>query len=206
MFKRILALLLITMLLLSGCAAKTTPPADPPAVSTPETPVAVELPAAQTVAGDYTFENSGINFNNLLEYIDSEDVLFIDLRNYEDYSKKHFRNFEVIPFFAFIYNEKAGEEGFPQLYKGTPEAPVAVYESSEVILNALFPKDKTIMLMCQSGGRVAMLMKILAANGYDMSKIYNIGGMAQYTDEMYRSYITDTEELNVAGAYTVAIH
>ncbi|NLB32291.1 MAG: rhodanese-like domain-containing protein [Tissierellia bacterium] len=116
---------------------------------------------------------------------------------------KHFKNFEVISFFAYIYNENAGTEGFPQLYKGTHDAPVAVYDSSEAVLNALFPKDKTIMLMCQSGGRVAMLMKMLAANGYDMSKIYNIGGMAQYTGEQYREFLTDTEELNVEDKYII---
>ena len=57
--------------------------------------------------------------------------------------------------------------------------------------------------MCQSGGRVAMLMKMLAANGYDMSKIYNIGGMAQYTAEQYREFLTDTEELTVEAKYII---
>jgi rhodanese-related sulfurtransferase len=109
----------------------------------------------------------------------------------------------VIPFFGYIYNENAGEEGFPQLFKGTHDAPEAVYESSLDVLNALFPKGKTLMLMCQSGGRVAMLMKMLAANGYDMSKIYNVGGMAQYAGEQYRDYITDTEELNIEVKYLI---
>ena len=48
-----------------------------------------------------------------------------------------------------------------------------------------------------------MLMKMLAANGYDMSKIYNIGGMAQYTGEQYREFLTDTEELNVEAKYII---
>ena len=135
--------------------------------------------------------------------MDNEDAVFIDTRNFEDYTKKHFKNFEVIPFFAYIYNENAGTEGFPQLFKGTHDEPVAVYESSEAILNALFPKDKTLFIMCQSGGRVAMLMKMLAAHDYDMSKIYNIGGMAQYTGEEYREYLTDTEELNVEIKYII---
>lgn len=196
--KKVLSLLLILTIVLAGCASA---PAQAPAPAQEEK--LAELPAAQKVAGDYTFENSGINHENLLDFMNREDSVYIDLRNYEDYSKKHFKNFEVIPFFAYIYNENAGTEGFPQLFRGTHDDPAAVYDSSGAVLNALFPKDKNLMLMCQSGGRVAMLMKMLAANGYDMSKVYNIGGMAQYTGEQFREFITDTEELNVEVKYII---
>lgn len=207
-FKKLFSLVLILAIVLTGCAQPAapapTPAPAPPAAETPvEEPKAMELPQAQKTAGDFTFENSGVNHENLLDYMDVEGAVYIDLRNYEDYAKKHFKNFEVIPFFAYIYNENAGTEGFPQLFKGTHDQPVAVYESSEAILKALFPKDKTIFLMCQSGGRVAMLMKMLNAQGYDMSKIYNVGGMAQYTGEQYREFITDTEELNVEAKYII---
>ena len=200
--KKLLSVVLILTIVLTGCASApaTTPP---PAAAPVEENKPVELPPSQKVAGDYSFENSGINHENLLEYMDNEDALFIDTRNFEDYTKKHFKNFEVIPFFAYIYNENAGTEGFPQLFKGTHDEPVAVYESSEAILKALFPKDKTLFIMCQSGGRVAMLIKMLAAHDYDMSRIYNIGGMAQYTGEEYREYLTDTEELNVEIKYII---
>ncbi|NLJ57442.1 MAG: hypothetical protein GX339_01185 [Tissierellia bacterium] len=199
-FKRFLSVLLILTIVLVGCSA---PASNPPAPTESESPALAELPPAQKVEGDYSFENSGINHENLLDYLYREDSVYIDTRNYEDYSKKHFKNFEVIPFFAYIYNENAGTEGFPQLFKGTHEEPVAVYESSEAILNALFPKDKNLMIMCQSGGRVAMLMKMLEAYGYDMDKVYNIGGMAQYTAEQYRDLITDTEELNIEVNYII---
>ena len=198
--KKVLSLLLILTIVLAGCASA---PAQAPAPAPAQEEKLAELPAAQKVAGDYTFENSGINHENLLDFMNREDSVYIDLRNYEDYSKKHFKNFEVIPFFAYIYNENAGTEGFPQLFRGTHDDPAAVYDSSGAILNALFPKDKNLMLMCQSGGRVAMLMKMLAANGYDMSKVYNIGGMAQYTGEQFREFITDTEELNVEVKYII---
>ncbi|HHZ02015.1 MAG TPA: rhodanese-like domain-containing protein [Tissierellia bacterium] len=201
-FKKLLSVLLILAIVLTGCAA---PASNQPAPAQEEQPASelAELPPAQKVEGDYSFENSGINHENLLDYLNRPDSVYIDLRNYEDYAKKHFKNFEVIPFFAYIYNENAGTEGFPQLFKGTHDEPIPVYESSEAILNALFPKDKNLMLMCQSGGRVAMLMKMLAAHGYDMSKVYNVGGMAQYTGEQYREFITDTEELNVEVNYII---
>ena len=77
-----------------------------------------------------------------------------------------------------------------------------MYEESDEILNAFFPKGKTIFLMCQSGGRVNNLMKLLNARGWDMSKIYNIGGMAQYAGAEYRDIVTDTPEIIISATYT----
>lgn len=209
-FKRIISLLLVSILLVS-CAPKANAPANGNGNATTneasqpaeDNKTVAELPKPSDTEGDYSADKSNINTENLIDFLNRDDSVYIDLRDYEDYVKKHFRNFEVIPFFAYIFNEKAGEEGFPQLYKGTHEEPVAVYESSDAILNALFPKDKNLIIVCQSGGRVTMLMKMLAAKGYDMSKVYNVGGMAQYTDEKYREFITDTEELNVESTYTI---
>ena len=70
------------------------------------------------------------------------------------------------------------------------------------LLEAFFPKDQTIFLMCQSGGRVAQLMKILAAKGYDMSRIYNITGMGQYSDGNYLDLTEDTAEVTVEATYS----
>ncbi len=47
-----------------------------------------------------------------------------------------------------------------------------------------------------------MLMEIMEARGWDMSKVYNIGGMAQYTAAEYRDLITDTPELIVESKYS----
>ena len=66
----------------------------------------------------------------------------------------------------------------------------------------MFPKNKTIFLMCQSGGRVGMLMNILKARGWDMSKIYNVGGMAQYSGAEYKDIVTDTPELLLETKYS----
>ena len=117
---------------------------------------------------------------------------------------KHFRNFEVVPYFAYIFNAEANTDATKvQLYGGSIAEPVAVYEESDDLLEALFPKDKTIFLMCQSGGRVAQMMKILEVKGYDMSKIYNVGGVGQYTDSKYASLLTNTGEFTVEATYVV---
>lgn len=154
--------------------------------------------------GDFGPTCSAINNTNLLQYLNRSDVYYIDTRDHGDYMKKHLRNFEVIPFFGLIYNKDAHTNAdLPQLYGGTPQEPVPVYEESDEILKALFPKDKTLFIMCQSGGRVGMLMNILKARGWDMSKIYNIGGMAQYTGAEYRDLIVDTPEMLMETTYSL---
>ncbi len=148
---------------------------------------------------------SSIDKSNFINYLYRPDIFYIDLRDHGDYMKKHFRNFEVIPFFGLIYNKDAHTNpALPHLYGGSLDKPVPVYkEKSDTILKALIPKDKIVFLMCQSGGRVGMLMKILAARGWDMSKIYNIGGLAQYSGKKYRPFITDTPELLMDGKYRI---
>ena len=117
---------------------------------------------------------------------------------------KHFRNFEAIPYFAYIFNANAHTDPtLIQLYGGTVDAPVAVYKESDAILEAIFPKDKAIFLMCAAGGRVAQMMKILEVKGYDMSKIYNVGGLAQYTDAKYEAHITNTGEFTLEATYLI---
>lgn len=159
-----------------------------------------EVPCAPGVFGPTC---SSINAGNLREYLGREDVFYIDTRDHGDYMKKHIRNFEVVPFFGLIFNANAHtDETLPQLYGGTPKEPIPVYKESDEILEALFPKNKVIFLMCQSGGRVGMLMNILNARGWDMSKIYNIGGMAQYSGPEYKDIVTDTPELLMEAKYS----
>lgn len=198
MLKKLIAVLSLSVLL-TACAAPATSAEEPA-----NEPVSLELPAPRSTEGDFSIDASAINQDNLDQYLGRDDVVYIDLRDYNDYAKKHFKNFEVIPFFAYIWNENAHtDESMVQIYGGSLEEPVATYTSSEAILNTIFPMDKTIFLMCQSGGRVAMMMNILEDNGYDMNKIYNIGGLAQYTDSKYRDYITDTPEFIIDVNYTI---
>ena len=160
-----------------------------------------EVPCTE---GEFGPTCSAINSENLLNYMGRPDVMYIDTRDFGDYMKKHFRNFEVIPFFALIYNADAHTDAsMVQLYGGTPTEPVPVYEESDQILEVLFPKDKTLFIMCQSGGRVGMLMNILSARGWDMSKIYNIGGVAQYTGAEYKPFLTDTAEFAMEATYNI---
>ena len=216
MLKKLIATLSIAAVL-TGCSAPAAAPAEESRtddqliaegwVKNPEDEGYVkleELPAPTSEEGNYSVDASSITSENLDQYLGRNDVVYIDLRDYNDYAKKHFKNFEAFPFFALVWNENANtDETLVQLYGGPIEETTAVYTASESIINSMFPKDKTIFLMCQSGGRVAMMMQILEDNGYDMSKIYNIGGLAQYTDSMYTDYITNTEEFMIDVDYSI---
>lgn len=204
---------LVAALLLVGCSAQECPQCEV-CPDVPETPVVAALPAArdtsksytkneatvQCTESDYSTACSSINPENLHEYLNREDVVYIDLRDFGDYAKKHVRNFEVIPYFALIADTK-GVENAVQLYTTASGEPVANYAESDDMLEVLIPTDKTVFLMCQSGGRVAMLMNILAAKGYDMSKIYNVGGMGQMTSKELQALTTNSEEVVVTASY-----
>ena len=153
-------------------------------------------------AGVYAAACSAIDSTNFLDYAHRDDILYIDVRDFGDYAKKHLKNFEVIPYFALVFDAEAGTEGKPQLFSGTVKEPVATYKESVELLEVFFPKDKTIFLMCQSGGRVTQLMNLLEVNGWDMNKIYNIGGMGQYTGDEYKDYTTDSAEISIEAIYS----
>ena len=145
---------------------------------------------------------SSITSENLRQYMFRSDVVYIDLRDYEDYAKKHLKGFEVIPYLALIFNAEADKDAsFPQLYGGDPTNPVPVYEESDEILAALFPKNKILFVMCQGGGRASQIMSILKARGWDMSKVYNVGGMGHYTGAEYKDLVTDTPEITIEVTY-----
>lgn len=214
---------LMTVALLAGCSS--APATTTTEATTSEAPVTTTAPVSETAAlpaardtsktyvaaegedptncteDTYATGCSSITNENLVDYLGRDDVLYIDLRDYDDYSKKHLRNFECVPYFALIFDAEAGTEGKPQLYSGSVTEPVATYEESDDLLEEYFPKDKTIFFMCQSGGRVSQLMSLLAAKGYDMSKIYNVGGMGQYTDAAFDPYVVDAAELTVDATY-----
>ena len=145
------------------------------------------LPAAR-LEGKTTFNtaDSGIQIapaegsgaKKLVDYLDREDVVYIDLRDAGNYNMGHIEGFEWVPHFDILMNSKA-TKGDQLFYKDESGAIQPRYEESVALLKTLFPQDRTLFLMCQSGGRVVSTMDILKANGYDMSKVYNVGGWNQ---------------------------
>ncbi len=139
----------------------------------------VALPAPQKAgcpAGDEykTSCSSILEADNLKDYLDRKEVVYIDLRDPASYLLGHVEGFELLPFFNTIYTANATVATAETLFYGTEFAPT--FEESKTLLKTLVPTNRTIFLMCQSGGRVVSMMHIMESAGYDMTKVYNVGG------------------------------
>ena len=135
--KKLLALIVLSLVLV-GCAKSETQlqeegwvlnPAENGYVLQAELPAPIDTtkkyvpakdqPEKNCEAGVYAASCSSIGVENLDQYLNRDDVVYIDLRDFKDYSMKHLRNFEVIPYFAYIFNANANtDETMVQLYGG----------------------------------------------------------------------------------------
>ncbi|MDO5440389.1 MAG: thioredoxin family protein [Erysipelotrichaceae bacterium] len=140
--------------------------------------------------------DKNINESTIDNYLGREDTVYIDLRmlkdeaNYEaiggdSYLSGFINGFEVVPY-PYICNPVGLPEEVGTGYTG--EA-LFTYENGEykqnyeealLIVNTLFPKDKTLFLMCGGGGYAGMMKNLLISLGYDENKIYNVGGYWYY--------------------------
>ena len=87
---------------------------------------------------------------------------------------------EAIP----VANAYAGDTLFTLTWEDEVDYAIADarpnYEESRTILEELFPRDATILLMCGGGGYAYMTKKLLVFLGWDPDRIYNIGGNWYY--------------------------
>lgn len=137
--------------------------------------------------------DKNVNESTIDEYLGRNDAVYRDLRmledpgNYEaiggDSKLSGFvRGFEVVPF-PYIVNvgglpeEVGGTYSGKTLFRQHSDGTfTANYTESMDILEALFPKDKIIFLMCGGGGYSGMMKNLLVSLGWDESKIYDVGG------------------------------
>ena len=133
---------------------------------------------------------------NLYQYLGRSDTVYIDLRDVASSNpkrqqvSKYIEGFRFVEFFDRIYGtdsqlfiESSGADNF-----------MPRYQNSVAVLEALMPKDKNIFLMCAAGSRVVNMMKIMEVHGWDMSKVYNVGGMND---------INATDNADVYGKYNI---
>lgn len=140
--------------------------------------------------------DKNINESTIDQYLNREDAVYRDLRMLKDpgyfeaiggdsYLSGFVRGFEMVPF-PYLVNVSGLPEAVGTTYQGktlfnydgvnyNPN-----YQESMTILEALFPKDKTIFLMCGGGGYSGMMKKMLVALGWDKNKIYVTGGHWNY--------------------------
>ncbi|MBQ3474097.1 hypothetical protein IJH24_01560 [Candidatus Saccharibacteria bacterium] len=144
--------------------------------------------------------DKNINEATIDQYLNRSDAVYRDLRmlkdpgNYEaiggdSYLSGFVDGFEVVSF-PYIVNVKGLPDAVGETYTGktlyrlhSDGSYTANYEESEEILEALFPKEKVIFLMCGGGGYSGMMKNMLVTLGWDESKIYDVGGYWFYEGE-----------------------
>jgi len=144
--------------------------------------------------------DKNINETTIDNYLGRSDSVYRDMRmlkdpgNYEaiggdSYLSGFVEGFEVVPF-PYIVNVSGLPAEVGNTYTGktlfTKDAQSqyhANYAESLPILEALFPKDKNIFLMCGGGGYAGMMKDLLIALGWDANKIYNVGGYWNYAGD-----------------------
>lgn len=140
--------------------------------------------------------DKNINESNIDNYLNREDSVYRDMRMLKDdgvyeniggdsYISGFVKGFEVVP-----YPYLAPLSGLPEeigegytgktLFRLENGKYVANYKESLDILEYLFPKDKTIFLMCGGGGYAGFTKNLLVSLGWDENKIYNVGGYWYY--------------------------
>ncbi len=141
--------------------------------------------------------DKNINESNIDDYLGRFDSVYRDMRllidpaNYaaiggDSYLSGFIKGFEVVSL-PYLMQPEGLPEVVGSSYTGTTLFSkdekgnyVANYLESMDILEALFPKDKNIFLMCGGGGYAGMTKNLLVSLGWDGDKIYNVGGYWSY--------------------------
>ena len=152
---------------------------------------------SEGIRGEQFGIDKNINESTIDEYLGRSDSVYRDMRmlkdpgNYEaiggdSYLSGFVQGFEVVPL-PYLTNVTGLPEEVGETYTGetlfTQDESgnyVANYEESMEILEAIFPKDKNIFLMCGGGGYAGMTKTMLVALGWDENKIYNVGAYWSY--------------------------
>ena len=168
--------------------------------------------------------DKNVNESTIDEYLNRSDAVYRDLRMLEDpgnyeaiggdsYLSGFVRGFELVPF-PYIVNVKGLPEEVGETYTGrtlfhlhSDGSYSENYRESMAVLEALFPKDKVIFLMCGGGGYSGMMKNMLVALGWDADKIYDVGGYWYYDGENN----VDVKRVNEDGLieydfYKVPVH
>ncbi len=177
---------------------------------------------AEGVRGQQFGIDKNINEATLDKYLGRSDVVYRDMRmlkdpgNYEaiggdSYLSGFVEGFEVVPY-PYIINVANLPEAVGDTYTGKTLFTekdgeiVANYAESMQILEDLFPKDKTIFLMCGGAGYAGDMKKLLVKLGWDANKIYNVGGYWYYEGDHNVKVKTERNGKTVYDFWKVPYH
>ena len=183
-----LLLVLLAILLLVGCGNKKVEEETKDTLPKPE--------VSEGIRGELGIDKN-INESTIDKYLGREDAVYRDMRmlidpgNYgaiggDAYLSGFVKGFEVVPL-PYLINVNGLPEEVGKTYQGKTlftqnedGTYTANYKESLDVLEYLFPKDKTIFLMCGGGGYAGMTKALLVSQGWDADKIYNTGGYWYY--------------------------
>ena len=140
--------------------------------------------------------DKNVNESTIDQYLNRPDAVYRDMRmlkdpgNYESvggdsYLSGFVKGFEVVSL-PYIVNVTGLPDSVGETYSGNTLFTnsdgnyIPNYKESMEVLEALFPKDKVIFLMCGGGGYAGMMKNMLVALGWDTDKIYDAGGYWYY--------------------------
>lgn len=163
------------------------------------------LPQAELssgLRGKYGIDKN-INETTIDNYLGRSDTVYRDVRMLEDtatwenkggdrYLSGYIKGFEVVPSvylagFTDEYIEQKKIENVSGLYVGETLFTLnedgnytANYIESMDILEAIFPKDKNIFIMCGAGGYAGQVKDLLIKLGWDEKLVRDVGGYWYY--------------------------
>lgn len=183
--------LVIAAFLLGRYAFPDNASTDPAALPTPE--------VASGQLGELGIDKNINTSTNLDDYLGRSDIVYRDVRMLQDPGNYasiggdanlsgFIEGFEVVPF-PYLVNVTGLPESVGNTYQGdtlfteTDGVYTPNYAESIAILEALFPKDQTLFLMCGGGGYAGMLKNMLVSLGWNADQIYDVGGYWYYNGD-----------------------
>ena len=138
-------------------------------------------------------DDSSVTTLNLDNYLFRKDTIYVDLRPYSwSLRDGYIAGFSFYPFYDLFASRKDSDARLYTMSNVTLDDGTTVqggqvgsfipnYVESEQFINDLFPKDKYIFAISQSGLECTYFLSLLIQLGYDASKLYNVGGFSNST-------------------------
>ena len=180
-------ILFVSLLLFTACSNSN--------VSSQKIDLYKDIPVKNDING-VSIESSSVNTKNVDNYLFRDDTIYVDLRYYSWVIRDgHIGGFSFYSFYEFFASMEDTDND-NRLFSYKKESPICKvgsftpnYVESEFMLNNLFPKDKNIFAISQSGLECTYFFNLLIQYGYDSSKLYNIGGFSNGTGLYNVAYI-----------------
>ena len=157
---------------------------------------------SEGLRGTYGIDKN-INEKTIDNYLFRTDTVYRDVRMLVDsatwenkggdrYLTGYIKGFEIIPSpylagFKDEYIKQKEKENVSGLYVGDTlfklnddDTYTPNYEESMDILEAIFPKDKNIFIICGAGGYAGQVKNMLVSLGWNQDKVRDIGGYWYY--------------------------